>query len=76
MMDKHETEEAIESLGCAAVVAFFAAALTCCIAVGMALGAEWGVAGTAFVIAAFGVLMRASAKNAKHRMRDGDGDES
>lgn len=76
MMDKHETEEAIESLGCAAVVAFFAAALMCCIAVGMMFGAEWGVAGAALEIAAFGVLMRASAKNAKRRMMDGDGDES
>lgn len=72
MTEKADAKEAAETLGCAALAAFFAAAMVCCVAVGMALGAEWGVAGAALVIAALGVLMAASAKIAKRKMREDD----
>lgn len=71
MSEKQETEEAVNTLGCAALVAFLVAALIGCIALGLAFGAEWGVAGVAFVIAAVGVLMVLAAKNAKRKMEDG-----
>lgn len=54
------------------MVAFLVAALIGCIALGLAFGAEWGVAGTALVIAATGVLMVAAGKHAKRKMRDGE----
>lgn len=65
-----DAEEAVETLGCAAIAAFFVAALIVCVGLGIALGAEWGVAGVAFVIAAVGVLMVLAAKNAKRKMED------
>lgn len=74
MSEKQETEETVNTLGCAAIAAFFVAALIGCIALGLAFGAEWGVAGVAVVVSAFGVLMILAAKSAKRKMEnDGDG---
>lgn len=74
MSDKQKMEEAINTLGCAAIAAFFVAALIGCIALGLALGAEWGIAGVALVVSAFGMLMVLAAKSAKRTMEnDEDG---
>lgn len=65
-----DAKEAVETLGCAAIAAFFVAALIGCVGLGIALGAEWGVAGVAFVIAAVGVLMVLATRNAKRKMEN------
>ena len=70
MSEKQETEEVANTLGCAAIVAFFVAALVGCVALGIALGAEWGVAGVSIVIAVVGVLMVLATKSAKRKVED------
>lgn len=71
MTSKTDAEEAAETLGCAALVAFLVASLVGCIGLGVMLGAGWGFAGVALVIASVGVLMVLAAKNAKRKMEDG-----
>lgn len=70
MTDKTKKEDSTWMLGCAAEAAFFVASLVCCVAIGMAFGAEWGVACVAFVVAALGVFMTAVAKKVKRDLKN------
>ena len=72
MTGKTKKEDSTWMLGCAAEVAFFVASLVCCVAIGMAFGAECGYACVAFVIAALGVFMIAVAKKMKRDLKNCD----
>ena len=61
-IDKEETIEAARNVGCAGMVLLIIAALIACVALGMLLGAAWGVAGAAVVLAALALWFMLAAK--------------
>lgn len=69
-IDKEETIEAARNVGCAGMVLLIIAALIACVALGMLLGAAWGVAGAAVVLAAVALWFVCAAKKAAKKAEE------